>query len=87
MLGYGIYSVQDMGRVEYAVFSQNTFIAGAAIFIGTGALKIVLSLYGFVLVLPFVPKKKPLMAVVRVCKWRPALTSYSSLYLERCLRV
>lgn len=71
MLGYGIFSVLDMQ--QYGVFSQNTFIAGAAIFIGAGALKIALSLFGFIIA--FV-SKKPLMAMVRTCSFNKLLSLY-----------
>ncbi len=60
MFGYGIFSVQSMQ--QYGSFSQNSFIAGACIFIAVGALKVVFSLIGFVATFKH---KKPLMAVVR----------------------
>lgn len=46
MLGFGIYSLVEMN--SYGTFSQNSFIAGACIFIGVGALKIVFSIIGMV---------------------------------------
>ncbi len=61
MLGYGIFSIQSMQL--YGSFSENSFIAGACIFVAVGSLKIVLSVIGFVAT--FKPKKA-LMAVVRV---------------------
>ena len=46
MLGFGIYSVVDMQ--QYGTFSDNSFVAGAAIFIGVGVLKMAFSVIGMV---------------------------------------
>ena len=62
MLGFGIYSVVDMQ--QYGTFSDNSFVAGAAIFVGVGVVKMAFSVIG--MVATFV-HKKPLFAVVSHC--------------------
>ena len=46
MLGFGIYSVIEMSK--YGNFSQNSFIAGACIFIAVGVFKIIFSIVGMI---------------------------------------
>lgn len=46
MLGYGIGSLLNI--VDFGFFTQAGFIAGSAIFIGVGALKIVFSIMGMI---------------------------------------
>lgn len=56
MFGIGIYSIINLSR--FGFFTQNTYVPGAAIFVGVGVLKFLFGLLG-ILVLFW--QKKPLM--------------------------
>ena len=60
MFGVGIYSIVNLQR--FGQFTQNTYVAGAAIFVGVGVLKFVFGLLG---ILALYWQKKPLTITVR----------------------
>ena len=65
MFGVGIYSILNLQK--FGFFTQNTYTAGAAIFVGAGVLKFVFGLLG-ILVLFW--QKKPLVITVSgVSEW------------------
>lgn len=79
MLGYGIGSLLNI--LNFGFFTQAGFIAGSAIFIGVGVLKLIFSVMGMIQV---GITRKWIFSIVNECSYvhlAPLFESYLSLFL------